>query len=110
MTLISQYISVPDQMAIPAGSRSRDQFIQEIFGEGRWDDVDWLMERAIVTPLLDGVDEINAQVLPMFPGEEEPRLYASADSTEGDHSRNGGYPVKFPNRLCPSGMPPMSCV
>ncbi len=64
------------------------------------------MDRAILTPLIDAVDEINAEVLPLLPGDEQPRLYASADSTECEHAGHGGYPVEFLNKLCPSGLPP----
>ena len=102
----NKYIRVPDQMAMPAGSQIRPEFINKVFGECRWGDVDWLMERAILTPLIDAVDEINEEVMPLMPGNEEPRVYASADSAEGEHTGHGGYPVEFLNRLCPSGLPP----
>ena len=91
-------------MALPPESCTRQDMVVKVFGEGRWDDPDWLLERAILTPLVSHVDELNAEMCASFP--REVRVYTSADRAEGDHEDFGGVPEEFLNTLSPSGLPP----
>jgi len=58
----SNVIRIPDEMV--AHSHTPDEFIDEIFPDlaNRWQDTEWLCERAIVTPKNIGVDRVNASV------------------------------------------------
>jgi hypothetical protein len=63
----------------------------------------YFLERAILCPRNMEVDEINAEVLKVFPGIE--RLYSSADSVKGAEDGNM-YPVEYLNSLNMGGLPP----
>lgn len=99
----AEYVKVPDGMALPAGSRTKAALIERVYGEGQWHSADWLIGRGILTPLVDDVDNLNAEVTAMFPGDDV-QLHQSADSAEGASNAHGGMPVEFLNRLCPSGL------
>ena len=71
----------------------------------RWNDCQYLLERAILTTKNKKVDEINEWILHDFPGEE--KTYCSADSVVDAESVNKNlYPPEFLNTICPNGMPP----
>ncbi|XP_063912264.1 ATP-dependent DNA helicase pif1-like [Zophobas morio] len=65
--------------------------------------IDWLCERAILTPKNDRAAGINDLLLKSFEGEEI--QYKSVDSVvQTDDAIN--YPVEFLNTLNPAGLPP----
>jgi len=64
----------------------------------------FFLERAILCPRNTEVDEINQEVLKLFPGEE--RLYSSADSVKGVEDGEDHYPVEYLNSINTGGLPP----
>ncbi|KAL1448486.1 hypothetical protein WDU94_010897 [Cyamophila willieti] len=79
--------------------------IQAVYPEvaEKYNDPDWLCERAILAPKNDGVAKINALILDMLPGDEIE--YKSIDTmVEVDETIN--YPTEFLNSLNPPGLPP----
>ncbi len=67
--------------------------------------VDYIKDRAILTPKNEDVDSINEQIINIFPGEA--KEFLSADSVEDkDEVHLGLYPIEFLNTLTPSGTPP----
>ncbi|XP_021737552.1 uncharacterized protein LOC110704077 [Chenopodium quinoa] len=67
---------------------------------------DIFRERAILTPLNDAVDSINAFLIDKFPGETA--IYRSFDSILDNNCAI--YPTEFLNQLAPSGMSPHELV
>ena len=65
--------------------------------------LEWLCERAILTPTNDTAAAINDTILGQFSGEE--KIYESVDSTQ-DVEKAVKYPVEFLNSLNPPGLPP----
>jgi ATP-dependent DNA helicase PIF1 len=57
--------------------------------------------RAILSTKNEHVDQLNAKMIAMFPGE---KVYHSFDSVDDD-SRNN-YPIEFLNSITPNGLPP----
>ncbi len=67
--------------------------------------VDYIKDRAILTPKNEDVDSINEQIINIFSGEA--KEFLSADSVEDkDEVHLGLYPIEFLNTLTPSGTPP----
>src|SRR6266542_1566298 len=67
--------------------------------------VDYIKDRAILTPKNEDVDSINEQIINIF--SEEAKEFLSADSVEDkDEVHLGLYPIEFLNTLTPSGTPP----
>src|SRR6266540_596046 len=67
--------------------------------------VDYIKDRAILTPKNEDVDSINEQIINIFPGEA--KEFLSADSVEDkDEVHLGLYLIEFLNTLIPSGTPP----
>lgn len=98
-------IKLPSQMVIPIlGHNSIDELINHIFhnlnehiGDG-----EFMVERAIITPLNEDADRINGKVIERVSGEE--RTYYSFDSVPED-TRNL-YQQEFLNSIVASGLPP----
>ena len=80
--------------------------IAEIYpdiGRGRdWPD-DFFLERAILCPKNSEVDEINAKLLSLFPGQSS--VFHSVNTAEGDVETEL-YPVEYLNSLNFGGIPP----
>jgi hypothetical protein len=68
----------------------------------RWQDTEWLAQRAILVPHNKVVDEINDQCIARFPGDQ--KTYKSIDRTVSDEDAVH-YPIEVLNRLNPTGMP-----
>ncbi|KAL3810378.1 hypothetical protein ACJIZ3_000028 [Penstemon smallii] len=85
-------IKIPNNMAIPWEDLSSHTF-----------DVDYMMSRALITPLNDDVNKLNEKVIQAFPGEDEVTYY-SFDSVS-DNMRNLFLP-EFLNSLSPGSLPP----
>ncbi|KIH68827.1 hypothetical protein ANCDUO_00834 [Ancylostoma duodenale] len=63
----------------------------------------WLRDRAILAPMNDSVNKINAEIQNQLPGPAV--TYASID-TVVDSEQAVSYPTEFLNSLEPPGMPP----
>jgi ATP-dependent DNA helicase PIF1 len=71
--------------------------------ERNYEDIDYLMNRVILTTTNRTADKINEEVLTLLPTQQ--KIYYSADSnTSIDEVHN--YPVEFLNMLNFTGMPP----
>nr|XP_017217380.1 PREDICTED: uncharacterized protein LOC108194955 [Daucus carota subsp. sativus] len=83
--------------------------VNEIYGglEERHSSIDYLRERAILTPLNEYVDKINREVLSRLP--DTPAVYKSSDSVCKGSSGNAFddilYPPEYLNSLKFSGVP-----
>ncbi len=67
--------------------------------------INYIKDRAILTIRNEDVDDINEQIINIFPGQAQEFL--SADSVEDkDLVHQNLYPVEFLNTLTPSGTPP----
>lgn len=70
---------------------------------------EYIIQRAILTPLNQHVDAVNAQMMEWmstFDAGAEQREYLSADGIVGEDGRGGLYPTEFLNSLNFSGVPP----
>ena len=67
--------------------------------------INYIKDRAILTTKNHDVDDINEQIINIFPGSSQEFL--SADSVEDkDFVHQNLYPIEFLNTLTPSGTPP----
>ena len=86
---------------MPASQRdlpSLIYLIHSVYGEQRWQDTEWVVNRAHLAGTNDQVDELNAAVAALFPGEEFVCL--SADWAEGE-AGEVDHPVEFLNTITP---------
>ncbi|GAA0144068.1 hypothetical protein LIER_04603 [Lithospermum erythrorhizon] len=65
-------------------------------------DVEYMMDRALITPLNEDVNKLNEKIMQYFPGEEV--TYYSFDSVLDD--MHNLYQQEFLNSLAPSNFPP----
>ncbi|KAM6547865.1 hypothetical protein CsatB_019541 [Cannabis sativa] len=103
---VNEIIKIPHQMLIPYIEEkiSVDQLIEDVFNNltDFSNNISTMMNRAILTPKNDFVDEINTLLINRFPGEAQ--RYYSYDETI-DVSEQ---PVMedFLHKLTPNGLPP----
>ena len=85
---------------------SRETVIERIYPDlhRNYNNVSWLMQRAMLAPHNDTANDINATILEKFPGEQ--KIYLSLDSLKDDDDAATQYPTEFLNTLQPQGMPP----
>ena len=85
---------------------SRETVIERIYPDlhRNYNNVSWLMQRAILAPHNDTANDINATILEKFPGEQ--KIYLSLDSVKDHDDAATQYPTEFLNTLQPQGMPP----
>ncbi|XP_026450614.1 uncharacterized protein LOC113350698 [Papaver somniferum] len=98
-------IKMPDDMVIPwTGEDSVSQPIDATFPDlaDNSEDQDYLLNRALITPLNEHVDKLNDQVVSMFPGQEH--TYYSFDSVEDDFQNL--YLQEQLNGMAPGSLPP----
>jgi len=95
---------------ITLNNENVDSLITEIFGNinDNYKDtanyIDYIKDRAILSTKNEDVDDINKQIINMFPGDAQEFL--SADSVDDkDSVHQNLYPVEFLNTLTPSGTP-----
>ena len=107
-------IKLPDKIIFDKNN-SIELFISKLFYnlddnyKNRRGYVDYIKNRAILTPKNEDVDSINEQIINIFPGDA--RVFLSADSVEDKNEVHLGlYPVEFLNTLTPSGTPPHKLV
>ncbi|XP_026396378.1 uncharacterized protein LOC113291011 [Papaver somniferum] len=104
-SLENNMIKMPDDMVIPwNGEDSMSQLIDVTFTdlEDNSKDQDYLLNRALITPLNEHVDKLNDRVVSMFPGEEH--TYYSFDYVEDDFQNL--YLQEHLNGIAPGGLPP----
>ncbi|XP_026396243.1 ATP-dependent DNA helicase PIF1-like [Papaver somniferum] len=93
-----------DDMVIPwAGKDSVSQLIDATFPDlaDNSEDQDYLLNRALITPLNENVNKLNDRVVIRFPGEEH--TYYSFDSVEDDFQNL--YLQEHLNEIAPGGLP-----
>ena len=113
-------IRIPDAMCCAAGVEATiSDLIQEVYGglsslpaSGR---AEYIIERAILSPLNEDVDAINNQMidwLTELDGEraEPQRVYLSSDSIVEEGPHGALFPTEYLNSLNFSGVPPHKLV
>ena len=95
-------ITIPHDLATTL--TTLDQLIAKVYDKlhEKFDDTQWLMERAILAPLNQSVYEINNILLYKFPGDI--KIYRSIDSVK-DEGSAVAYPTEFLNSFNPAGIP-----
>lgn len=104
-TVIEDMIQLPSPMVIPwEGEESMNQLVNEVFPnlDCHVNDVEYMVERVIITPKNDVVDVLNERNIKQFSGPK--RILYSFDSVEDDTKNM--YQQEFLNSISPSGMPP----
>ncbi|XP_056685899.1 uncharacterized protein [Spinacia oleracea] len=103
------WIEIPDDILLKDKGDKKKAIIQEIYPDllNKYRDLNYLTERAILTPKNEGVDEINNYILGMIPGDEH--IYKSADRicpfTNTSTNDEVLYPTEFLNTLQFPGIP-----
>ncbi|XP_021760549.1 ATP-dependent DNA helicase PIF1-like [Chenopodium quinoa] len=104
------YVQILDQVAqfCESGNNFISDLIEATFPEMMQGNLgtDRFIDRAILTPLNDEVDSINAFMIEKFEGRAV--IYKSFDIMLNDTCNI--YPTKFMNSLCPGGMSPHELV
>jgi ATP-dependent exoDNAse (exonuclease V) alpha subunit len=113
------FIRLPDEIVCGGGQRegTLQELIDGVYGElGNLQSADarqeYIVERAILTPLNDDVDSVNdlmtTRMCARRDGGEvvESRVYNSADSVVRGEQTDFMYPTEFLNTLSMSGLPP----
>ena len=98
-------IQLPNDIVEPwTNTSSIYALINEVFAElnNRLGDPNFIMDRAILAPTNETVDDINNKVIELFLGSE--RIYYSFDKVEED--THNLYQYEFLNSLAPGGLPP----
>ncbi|XP_075475690.1 uncharacterized protein LOC142509589 [Primulina tabacum] len=104
-TITRDFIKLSDSIIIPwEGEQSIHMMIDSVFPNmiNHVNDVNYMVDRAIITPKNVDVDNINQMLILKFPGEE--KEYTSWDSVEDDN--HNLFQEEFLNSLSPSGLPP----
>ena len=98
-------IELPPELCLEEGA-DHDALIRWVFPDlaarCAAQDLEWLSERAVVTPLNATVDEINAKVTAAFPGDEIRCVSGNACADAEDAMR---YPIEYLQSLHPTGFP-----
>ena len=94
-------ITLPQSMALE--TKSVNGLIVELYPNIQAPDKpdQYFLERTILSPKNDAVDELNQAILTQFPGEET--IMHSADKVDGDDGQL--YPTEFLNAINVSGLP-----
>ena len=95
-------ISIPFELGVCTNDKTT--FIDQIYPniESNFQNIDWLSERAILTPHNSSVNSFNEHLLESLPGENI--VLPSVDSTTTEDEAVL-YPTEFLNSLNPSGLP-----
>jgi ATP-dependent DNA helicase PIF1 len=106
-TIGIDYVRLPEDIVIGYTADNEDSIntlIQHVFPslEENARSAEYMSTRAILSTKNEHVDQLNAKMIAMFPGEE--KVYHSFDSVDDD-SRNN-YPIEFLNSITPNGLPP----
>jgi hypothetical protein len=102
----NELIRIPDHMVVqPQDSENPNDALIDVIYPNLLENAmntTFIIERAILTPLNDDVDEINAQVMAKYPGEQQ--VYYSFDCVSDDTLNL--YPIEYLNSITPQGLPP----
>jgi ATP-dependent DNA helicase PIF1 len=95
-----EYIKIPADMILD-GQKPED-LVDNVFHDlnDKYQDRQWLINRAIICPLNDDVNEINEQVMKKLPGNEQ-QFYSIDRVLDHDLHAN----VEVINKLKPQGLP-----
>ena len=96
--------TVARQQLTATPADSSQQLISQVFPNIQWryQNLDWLRERAILAPRNRTVTDINRELLQQLPGTE--RTYTATNTALNDTDALH-YPIEFLNFLEPSGLP-----
>jgi ATP-dependent DNA helicase PIF1 len=102
--LNSNSIYIPDDLILP--SQNINDLIHFIYPDLliHFNNSQYLVERAILTPKNVDVYTINNIIMEQFPGEV--MEYFSADTIENQNDSEHQYPIEFLNSLTIGGLPP----
>lgn len=110
--LKDDYIELPADMCITIDATCRRTLYESMLQVVSWvfpdldkrhTDYEWMAERAILAPKNTAVDDINAVVSDVFPGELN--ICTSADRTVNDDDATR-FPIEYLNSLNAAGLPP----
>ncbi|XP_022019810.1 uncharacterized protein LOC110919870 [Helianthus annuus] len=105
----STWIRIPRDLLIPVSDNPMDAVVSNTFPDisQKFNDIDYLQERCILSSTNDEVDKINLHVLDKLPGEIHELLSADAicPSTNNFDEIQAMYPTEFLNTLQFSGIP-----
>ena len=105
----STWIRIPSDLLIPVSDDPLEAVVSNTFPDlsHRFNDIDYLQERCILSSTNDEVDTINLHVLDKLPGDIHELLSADAicQSTNNVDEMQAMYPVEFLNTLQFSGIP-----
>ncbi|KAK1396108.1 hypothetical protein POM88_005971 [Heracleum sosnowskyi] len=103
------WIALPDEVQVQYSGDPIEAIVHEIYDDlhHKHGDVEYLLNRAILTPLNEHVDSVNVTVLYRLPGEF--KIYKSCDSICKGSSNSEAdeilYPPEYLNSIKSSGMP-----
>ena len=99
----THFINIPVELGKVVNSE--EMLISEVYRNlpEHYENVEWLMERAILAPLNETVNDINTILINRIAGEL--REYKSVDTVENEDEATC-YPTEFLNSLQPAGIPP----
>ena len=107
---VEDCVRLPDALCLPPEARTLESLVGSIFGEGRWDDTEWMTGRAVLAARNDEVDHVNDVVSQLFsrrfPANEPAEELLSSDNVDAEEEQGGAYPVEYLKSLNPSGLPP----
>ena len=91
-------------------SPSLESLVDCIFGEGRWDDTEWLTGRAILADHNNHVNQVNDVISQLFskrfPADEPAKVFVSWHSVTAQKLPYSVWPTEFLNCLDPPDLPP----
>ena len=111
---VTATVQIPSEYCIQSESSDVNVLIDMVFPDlqQRFTDVDYLRERAILTPTNKVVDHLNNLILDKIGGESH--MYQSADSVQcpvGCHENlTSAFPVEYLNSFKLPGMPPHNLI
>ncbi|XP_065623553.1 uncharacterized protein LOC136064962 [Quercus suber] len=103
--IMDDLIKLPPSMAMQwEGQHSIYNLIDQVFPslQENANDARYMVDRALLTPINDDVDQLNAKIISQFPGDEF--TLHSFDEVEGDMQHL--YQQEFLNSISPGGLPP----
>ncbi|XP_075636671.1 uncharacterized protein LOC142608899 [Castanea sativa] len=103
--IMDDLIKLPPSMAMQwKGQHSIYNLIDQVFPnlQEHANDARYMVDRALLTPINDDVEQLNAKIISQFPGDEF--TLHSFDEVEGDAQHL--YQQEFLNSISPGGLPP----
>ncbi|XP_075633805.1 ATP-dependent DNA helicase PIF1-like [Castanea sativa] len=103
--IMDDLIKLPPSMAMQwEGQHSIYNLIDQVFPslQEHANDARYMVDRALLTPINDDVEQLNTKIISRFPGDEF--TLQSFDEVEGDTQNL--YQQEFLNSISPGGLPP----